>query len=640
MSNRPPPPLVPRRADERQGAFGFVDTPAAAPVRAAAPGPQAASPALPASPSHAALPATPVSPALPASPSHAALPASPSNPALSASPSNPALSASPSNPALPASLPTRPASPALPGPGAEPIAATRPSPPWAQRQPGRAAVPGPTGAAGASSPPGSSGPPGPALLQVSEIVGRAARLLDDHFSDVWVEGEIEGFKRHHVSGNCYFALKDASARIECMLRKSSHERIKTPLRDGLKVRARGRVTIYREQGRFQFYIEELELSGEGELLQRFEEMKARLAKEGLFDAARKRKLPPFPRTIGVATSSSGAALQDILKVAARRGRVNILVANCAVQGPQAPPQIAAAIERLAPHVDVMIVGRGGGSVADLWCFNDELVARAIYRCPVPVVSAVGHEVDFTIADFVADVRAPTPSAAAELCVPHFGQLSGELQHLSQRLLRAGRRAIDTARQRLDAELGRGQLVLERQLAQRRRLLGQLSERMQAQHPRARLLRDRTTLRELEQRLQGAMMPRLLRGRDETAELRQRLDEAVRRQLETRRRGVETLMGKLDALSPLRVLQRGYAVARDHQGRVLTEARGVTPGTAFRLLLSQGALDCRVERRVPEAGEAPEAAAEATRDAAAEATPETATPPPKPRGRPRKKSEGA
>ncbi|MFO0573756.1 MAG: exodeoxyribonuclease VII large subunit [Polyangia bacterium] len=611
MSNRPPPPLVPRRADERQGAFGFVETPSAPPVRPAAPVPQAASPALP---------ATPTSPALPAAPTSPALPATQSNPAL----------------------PTRPASPALPAPGAEPVAATRPAPPWAPRQPGRpgAAVPGPTGGTGGAGAPPP--PSGPALLQVSEIVGRAARLLDDHFSDVWVEGEIEGFKRHHVSGNCYFALKDASARIECMLRKSSHDRIKTPLRDGLKVRARGRVTIYREQGRFQFYIEELELSGEGELLQRFEEMKARLAKEGLFDAARKRKLPPFPRTIGVATSSSGAALQDILKVAARRGRVNILVANCAVQGPQAPPQIAAAIERLAPHVDVLIVGRGGGSVADLWCFNDELVARAIYRCPVPVVSAVGHEVDFTISDFVADVRAPTPSAAAELCVPHFGQLSGELQHLSQRLLRAGRRAIDTARQRLDAELGRGQLVLERQLAQRRRLLGQLSERMQAQHPRARLLRDRTTLRELEQRLQGGLVPRLLRGRDETADLRQRLDEAVRRQLELRRRGVETLMGKLDALSPLRVLQRGYAVARDHEGRVLTEARGVTPGTAFRLLLSQGALDCRVERRVPEPGEAPAAAPEATPEGTAEAAPgATAAPvPSKPRGRARKKSEGA
>jgi exodeoxyribonuclease VII large subunit len=606
MSNRPPPPLVPRRADERQAAFGFVDAPPAAPARPAAP----------------ALPATTASPSSPALPAH------PSSPAL------PATTASPS-------LPARPASPA---PGGEPLAASRAAPPSAPRLPGRASAagPGPTGGSGSlsSSGPPSGPPPGPVLLQVSEIVGRAARLLDDHFSDVWVEGEIEGFKRHHVSGNCYFALKDSSARIECMLRKSSHERIKTPLRDGLKVRARGRVTIYREQGRFQFYIEELELSGEGELLQRFEEMKARLAREGLFDAARKRKLPPFPRTVGVATSSSGAALQDILKVAARRGRVNILVANCAVQGPQAPPQIAAAIERLAPHVDVMIVGRGGGSIADLWCFNDELVARAIYRCPVPVVSAVGHEVDFTIADFVADVRAPTPSAAAELCVPHFGQLQGELQHLQQRLLRAGRRAIDTARQRLDAELGRGQLVLERQLAQRRRLLGQLSERMQAQHPRARLLRDRTTLRELEQRLQGALVPRLVRGRDETAELRQRIDEAVRRQLEQRRRSVETLMGKLDALSPLRVLQRGYAVARDADGRVLTEARGVLPGTAFRLLLSQGALDCRVERRVPEPGEAPEPEASpgATPDAPSAAGDDPA--PRKPRGRPRKKSEGA
>lgn len=413
-----------------------------------------------------------------------------------------------------------------------------------------------------------------AVLQVSEAVGRAARLLEEHFGDVWIEGEIEGFKRHHVSGNCYFALKDGNARLESMLRRGPAMKLRTQLRDGLKIRARGRLTLYKEQGRFQFYIEEVELSGEGELLQQFEELKARLSRAGLFDVGRKRPLPRFPRTIGLATSSSGAALHDMLRVASRRGRVNFLVANCAVQGPQAPPQIIAAIERLAPHVDVIIAGRGGGSVADLWAFNDEALAHAIYRCPVPVVSAVGHEVDFTIADFVADVRAPTPSAAAELCVPDFAALEGETEELAERLLRAGKRLIDTARQRLDSELGRAQVALERQVAQRRRVLGQLAERLHAQHPRAQLLADRAELAQLEQKIIGAM----------------------RLQLLSRRQSVAAASGKLDALSPLKVLGRGYALARDDQGNVLSDVAEIEIGASVNVMLSRGALHCRVEEK--------------------------------------------
>lgn len=413
-----------------------------------------------------------------------------------------------------------------------------------------------------------------AVLQVSEAVGRAARLLEEHFGDVWIEGEIEGFKRHHVSGNCYFALKDGNARLESMLRRGPAMKLRTQLRDGLKIRARGRLTLYKEQGRFQFYIEEVELSGEGELLQQFEELKARLSRAGLFDVGRKRPLPRFPRVIGLATSSSGAALHDILRVASRRGRVNFLIANCAVQGPQAPPQIIAAIERLAPHVDVIIAGRGGGSVADLWAFNDEALAHAIYRCPVPVVSAVGHEVDFTIADFVADVRAPTPSAAAEICVPDFSALEGETEELTERLLLAGRRLIDTARQRLDGELGRAQVALERQVAQRRRVLGQLAERLHAQHPRAQLSADR----------------------GELAQLQQRIVAAARLQLMSRRQAVAAASGKLDALSLLKVLGRGYALARDDQGRVLHDVAEIEIGASVNVMLSRGALQCRVEEK--------------------------------------------
>lgn len=441
------------------------------------------------------------------------------------------------------------------------------------------------------------------VYKVSDIVGRAAKLLDDNFSSVWIEGEIEGFKRHQVSGNCYLALKDSGARVEAMLRRQVAQALSFPLRDGLKVKVRGRLTIYKEQGRFQLYIEEVLLSGEGELLQQFEEMKARLAREGLFDAARKRPLPRFPRVIGVATSQSGAALQDILKVATRRGRVQILVANCAVQGPSAPPQIVQAIDRLAPLVDVLIVGRGGGSVADLWCFNDEQVARAIHRCPVPVVSAVGHEVDFTIADFVADVRAPTPSAAAELCVPEYARLARDLGELRKRLWQAGRRLVDGARQQLDGSLGRAQVALERQLGLRRRQLDQLGQRLQARHPQAQLRRDEASLDKLHGRLLQAMDKQLAdrrRALDSVAgEEDERLRKALVQLIGSKRQTLYAAMGKLEALSPLKVLTRGYAVAKDQTGRVLTDAETVDVGSAVSVTLQQGVLFCKVESRQAE-----------------------------------------
>lgn len=442
-------------------------------------------------------------------------------------------------------------------------------------------------------------PTGPVVYQVSDIVGRVVRVLDDHFADVWIEGEIEGFKRHQVSGNCYFAMKDSAARIDAMLGRRIAQAMKVPLREGMKVRARGRLTLYKEQGRFQFYIEEIELSGEGELLRQFEELKARLQREGLFEAGRKRPLPRYPRVIGIATSQSGAALQDILRIASRRGRVHILVANCAVQGQQAPAQIVAAIDQLAPHCEVIIVGRGGGSVADLWCFNDEAVARAIYRCPVPVVSAVGHEVDFTIADFVADLRAPTPSAAAELCVPEYQKLVAECSELRQRLLRAGRRTLDTARQSLDSELQRSQVALERQLGQRRRLLSQLSEKLTHQHPRTRLLRNRAALQELQQRLYQ-LRARFAGDRATLHDLQQRLHHLWQRQQESRRNLLDSYMARLDALSPLRVLQRGYAVARHPDGRVVTDASTVPAQTPLHLYLAQGALRIQVEGPLPPA----------------------------------------
>lgn len=443
----------------------------------------------------------------------------------------------------------------------------------------------------------NEGPVGPRMYSVGEIVGQAARLLDEHFANVWVEGEIEGFKRHQVSGNCYLALKDGTARIEAMLRRQVAAQLSVPLRDGLKVQVRGRLTLYKEQGRFQLYIEEVRLFGEGELLQKFEELKAKLAKEGLFDAARKRPLPKFPRVLGVVTSQSGAALQDILKVATRRGRVSVLVAHCAVQGPQAPSQIVDAMVRLAPHADVLIVGRGGGSVADLWCFNDERVARAMFACPVPVVSAVGHEVDFTIADFVADVRAATPSAAAELCVPEFARLGKDLSTLSSRLFVAGRRMLSGERQNLDGLFLRGQVALERQVAQKRRGLSELGDRLTAQHPRTQLLRNRNTLSLLEKQLDQGMERGLVARKTALQQAvgvgGERLLRAMSLALGGKRQALQGMAGKLDVLSPLSVLSRGYAVAKDERGRVLRDVKDVTVGASLSVQLARGKLGCVV-----------------------------------------------
>lgn len=425
-----------------------------------------------------------------------------------------------------------------------------------------------------AAPPPPPPPPEPKVFSVSELVGRASRTLEDAFTDIWVEGEVEGLKRS-ASGHLYFALKDGKGRIDAVIWRGQAQTLRLPLRDGMKLQARGKLTIYEGSGRFQMIVNEVRLSGEGDLWRQFEELKARLQREGLFDTARKRPLPRFPRVIGVATSQQGAALYDILRVARSRGRVQFLIAHCAVQGPEAPPQIVEAIRRLAPHVDVMIVGRGGGSLTDLWSFNDESVARAIFHCPVPVVSAVGHEVDTTIADFVADRRAATPSQAAEICVPDFSRLEAEVADLSERLLRSGGRVIDSARQKLDGELVRAQHALERQIAGRRRLLSQASERLQSCHPRARLLRDRAALRDLHTRLQSTLQRRLV----------------------DRRQALASLAGKLDAMSPLKVLGRGYALARDQKGHIVTAVEQVAIGDPIDLMLSQGRLHCRVEDKI-------------------------------------------
>ena len=411
----------------------------------------------------------------------------------------------------------------------------------------------------------------PAVYQVCDLVHQVSQVLEKSFERVWVEGEIDSFKPHS-SGYLYFALKDATSCISAVMRRSHAQQVRFAVKNGIKVKVLGRVSLYEPQGKFQLYVEQMQRSGEGALQQALEEIKQRLMQDGLFDAKRKRSLPKFPKRVGIVTSLDGAVLRDILRIALRRGRVSFLVAPCLVQGEAAPAQILAALGRIQHHVDVVIVARGGGSMTDLWAFNDETLARAITSCRVPVVSAIGHEVDYTIADFVADLRAPTPSAAAECVVPDFGTLEAEVEELHQRLLRAGMRAIATMRQTLDGELQKMHKYAQRGVAKQQQTVHGLHQRLLERHPRVQLHRDRAIL----QKVQFHLI------------------QLGQQQITQRKQNLLQMMGKIDTLSPLQVLGRGYSLVRTPEGHVITQAHFVHPGDLIQIRLFQGSLHCRVE----------------------------------------------
>jgi exodeoxyribonuclease VII large subunit len=438
----------------------------------------------------------------------------------------------------------------------------------------------------------------PKVLSVGDLVRGVARTVEGRFGMVLVEGEISNFSAPR-SGHLYFTLKDAEAQLPAVMFRSAAERLKFAPHDGLVVRARGRCSIFEAQGKFQLYVDGLEPAGLGALQLAFEQLKKKLAAEGLFDPARKRPLPRWPRRIGIVTSPTGAAVRDILRIAERRGRARFLVSPCQVQGETAAMEIVRALRRVERYVDIVVIARGGGSAEDLAAFNDEALARAIAACKVPVVSAVGHEVDFTIADFVADVRAPTPSGAAELVVPGFEELERRLAECTKRLMRDGRRILAEARLQLDGELARGAQALKTQLARRRRMLDGDGKRLAALHPRARLHRDRAALDQLTRRLLAFPEARLARERLQLEQLTQRLRLRMAQALDGRRRTLGLAAGRLDAMSPLAVLQRGYALARRGDGHVLTDATQVGPGDTVEVKLARGRLDCRVQSVEPE-----------------------------------------
>jgi exodeoxyribonuclease VII large subunit len=445
-------------------------------------------------------------------------------------------------------------------------------------------------------------------LSVSELTLKIRDTLEKSFATVWVEGEISNFRRH-ASGHWYFTLKDESAQLKAACYRSANQRIRFRLEDGLQVRARGRLSVYEHQGAYQLVVETLEPVGAGALQLAFEQTKARLQAEGLFAPQLKRAIPFFPRRIGVVTSSSGAAIRDIINVISRRTwTVHLLVAPARVQGEGASHEIIRAIRFLNDHharavregrhdaaIDVLIVGRGGGSIEDLWAFNEEAVARAIRGSTIPVISAVGHETDFTIADFAADLRAPTPSAAAELVAAHEEELCARLEQLVGGLRRTLKHRIAAERAHVrELTFARGFDEVRTKLRDAVGAVDARDDRLRAAVARS----FQSTLRRFDAAARR-LSPSELRSR--SVRQHARLDAATRAQeaamsslIEKARQQFGFSVAALEAMSPLKVLERGYAIAQDGSGKILREASTVAVGDEIRLRLWKGRIACRVE----------------------------------------------
>jgi len=430
-------------------------------------------------------------------------------------------------------------------------------------------------------------PPRP--VTVSELTADLRRLLEKRFADLLVEGEISNFKSHS-SGHWYFTLKDAGAQIRCASFRNANRLIRFRPEDGQKVIVRGRISVYEPRGEYQILVSAIDPVGVGALQLAYEQLKERLAAEGLFDADRKRPIPVVPRRIGIVTSPTGAALHDMLRVLRRRNAaVSVLVAPARVQGEGAAGEIAGALDRLGRSglVEVIIVGRGGGSLEDLWAFNEEKVARAIADSPVPVISAVGHETDVTIADFVADLRAPTPSAAAEVVA----SASAELRANIDRRLRDAAAAV---RYRLlDARSGLRDVVTASPL---RDVPSRVERRLQdvdaAYDAVARAALDRLaawrTALALRARSLAEADPRraVLRERARLA-ASSSIPALARRSVDVRRHAFADVRGRLASLDPLGVLSRGFAVVRNRDGRIVRSTSDVAPGGQIEVRVSDG-----------------------------------------------------
>ncbi|MFZ3102877.1 MAG: exodeoxyribonuclease VII large subunit [Desulfitobacteriaceae bacterium] len=389
---------------------------------------------------------------------------------------------------------------------------------------------------------------------VAELTEEIGLVLSERldFQNCWVSGELSNFKNHRPSGHWYFTLKDEHSNLKGVMFRTRSQKVPFMPVDGMKVLVRGNLRIYERDGNVQLYVEEMQPSGLGELYLAFEQLKKRLAAEGLFNQEFKKEIPRFPRRIGIVTSQTGAALRDIITVLQRRHpKMSWILAPAAVQGESAPREVAEAIARLNKHgnIDVLIVGRGGGALEELWAFNTEEVARAIFLSHIPIISAVGHETDITIADFVADLRAPTPSAAAELAVPLWRELQAGVAQLARSL----------------------ELSMRSQVNQKRRLLESLAGSSPLQNPSWRLAKSRQELDVLGTKLQSNMT-----------------------RFVTDKNGIlKLLAAKLNLLSPLSILGRGYSITYGPQGNVLSSTQDVFIEQEVKVRLAHGSIICRV-----------------------------------------------
>ena len=414
-------------------------------------------------------------------------------------------------------------------------------------------------------------------ITVSQLNRRVKNLLETGLTRLWVEGEISNLAKP-ASGHLYFTLKDKSAQVRAAFFRQRQRGPTIGIKEGDQVIVFGRVSVYEARGDYQLIVEQVEPAGEGALKRQFEVLKKKLAAEGLFDADRKRDLPALPTRIGVITSPTGAAITDVLTVLRRRfPSVPVVVYPAAVQGDAAPGELLAALRSAIrrSECDVLIIGRGGGSLEDLWAFNDESLARAIADSPIPLVSAVGHEVDFTITDFVADVRAPTPSGAAELVVPDRTDWLRSINSLAARIARSGQRALEDRGQTLDWL--------------HRRLLQISPQRM--------LLRQHDRLRELRRRMAAAAREDFLTRSPALANLWQRLRAGASRAMARDRHRLELAMRGLHAVSPLATLERGYSIVEDATtGKVLMSAADIATGSDIRARLARGELIATVKSK--------------------------------------------
>lgn len=439
------------------------------------------------------------------------------------------------------------------------------------------------------------------VLTVSELTSLVRTSIESTFPDLWLEGEISNL-RMPGSGHVYCTLKDESSQIRAVLFRSNALRVRFTLQEGMQVIVRGRLTVYEPRGEYQIVLDAVEPKGIGALQLAFEQLKERLAAEGLFDQSRKKPLPAFPRTVGVVTSLTGAAIRDILTVLQRRWpTLHIIIAPVQVQGEGAGRQIADALTLLNEQgaVEVIIVGRGGGSQEDLWCFNEEVVARAIAGSRTPVVSAVGHEIDVTLADFAADYRAPTPSAAAEMVIPVFEEVRERLLDLTTRTGQAMVRHCLFEYQRIDS-CNRGLAYIRFRIQEESQRIDEMTDRLQTM-VQLRLAAARDLVRDGQRELTGlnpilmvkqglAMMPQVMK----------RLERQMAVFINRQQRRVEAAIAQLNNLSPLAILGRGYSIlSRARDGTILRRAEDVQTGEEIVARLSHGQLSCTVKRVLPD-----------------------------------------